>query len=153
MGSNINKEEILGMPFGTATARLRKSIMFLLAQKADLDTCCRCELKIETVEEFSIEHVKPWESSRHRDLFFDLDNIAFSHRKCNRPHVYTSRNSASLPRGEDIRSSKLTDVEVFAIRRMANEGLSISQITAFYPVSRAAIRCVVLGLTWRHLLM
>ena len=40
--------------------------------------------KIEAVEEFSIEHKMTWlDSSKPIHNFFDPNNIAFSHLKCN----------------------------------------------------------------------
>jgi len=74
----------LGMPQGTASHRLRKMILFQLLQVTGLDTCYQCKKTIKTVEELSIDHKVPWLDSKNpRELFFDLDNIAFSHLKCN----------------------------------------------------------------------
>lgn len=40
--------------------------------------------KINTVEELSIEHKTPWLNSNNpKELYFDLNNIAFSHLSCN----------------------------------------------------------------------
>lgn len=40
--------------------------------------------KIETVKELSIEQKTPWlDSENPVSVFFDLNNIAFSHLKCN----------------------------------------------------------------------
>jgi hypothetical protein len=72
------KQEQLGMPLGTALARLRKLIMFRLVQRLGEDTCYRCGLKIETVKDLSIEHKQPW-FDVNPSLFWDLDNVAFSH--------------------------------------------------------------------------
>lgn len=81
MSSNI-KSEFIGMSIGTANGRLRKTILFDLVKKLKLDNCYRCNLKINNVNEFSIEHKKAW---LHVDpkLFWDLNNIAFSHLNCN----------------------------------------------------------------------
>lgn len=76
------KAEQLGMPFGTANAKLRKMILFNLVQRFGLDVCYRCGGKIETIETFTIEHKKAW-LNVNPDLFWDLDNIAFSHLTCN----------------------------------------------------------------------
>lgn len=46
------------MPFGTASARLKKKIMFMLIKKLGEDICYRCGNKIEDVDELSIEHKK-----------------------------------------------------------------------------------------------
>ena len=81
---NEKKKRILGMPYGTAFNKLRKLLMFKLAQEAGKDICCRCGEKIETAEEFSIEHIVPWlNSDNPQENFWNLENIAFSHLKCN----------------------------------------------------------------------
>jgi uncharacterized protein YdaU (DUF1376 family) len=72
------------MPYGTAAARLRKGIMFMLAQRCGMATCFRCAQTIEIVADFSIEHTQGWEkSSDPVSQFFNLDHIAFSHLRCN----------------------------------------------------------------------
>jgi hypothetical protein len=72
------------MPFGTATHQLRKLIMFSLAQKCGMNVCYRCETKILAVKEMSIDHKVSWEKSDDpRRLFFEVENIAFSHLSCN----------------------------------------------------------------------
>lgn len=72
------------MPIGTATARLRKSLLFEFAKRLELDTCYRCGEKIQNIEEFSIEHIRSWQWSNDPvQMFFDLSNIAFSHLVCN----------------------------------------------------------------------
>ena len=79
------KSEQLGMPFGTACNRLRLKLMYSLAHQAGMGNCFVCEEPIETPDDLSIEHKKPW-LDKNPDLFWDLDNVAFSHRRCNRPH-------------------------------------------------------------------
>lgn len=85
--NNAAKAQQLGMPFGTATGRLRKSIMFKYVQLAGHDICFRCSKPIDNIDELSIEHKLPWQG-RDTDLFWDLENIAFSHLRCNVPHEY-----------------------------------------------------------------
>jgi len=80
--TNDRKAEQLGMPFGTASSRLRKKVLFSLVQRFGLDDCFKCGGKIATIDEFSIEHKRPW-LNVDPDLFWDLDNIAFSHLRCN----------------------------------------------------------------------
>ena len=84
--SNTNKKRAqqLGMPIGTATHRLRKLIMFDLLQQLGQNMCVRCNRAIETVSDLSIEHLLPWlDSNDPINLFFNLDNIGFSHLSCN----------------------------------------------------------------------
>jgi hypothetical protein len=83
----------LGMSHGAAANRLRKKILFSLLIRLKEDVCFKCGKKIETEEQLSIEHKQPWEN-RNPMLFWDLQNIAFSHLSCNQPHdrKWTSPN-------------------------------------------------------------
>lgn len=89
--SNRKRATMLGMPFGTAAGRLRKSIIMNLAQKLGLDNCFKCGELIDSLEDWSIEHKQSWyRANNPKESFFDLDNIAFSHIKCNVPDNHTS---------------------------------------------------------------
>ena len=90
---NRRKSEQLGMPHGTACARLRKKIFFNLVRQLGQDLCFHCQQKIETAEELSIEHRRPW-LDNDPSLFWDLNNIAFSHLSCN---ARAADRSNSLP--------------------------------------------------------
>lgn len=85
MDNNTKKKyEQLGMPQGTASGKLRKIIMFDLLKQLEKDICYRCSEKIKSVDELSIEHKEPWlDSANPVGKFFDLNNISFSHLKCN----------------------------------------------------------------------
>jgi hypothetical protein len=83
--SNESKTRTLGIPFGTACGRLRKNILFHLLTRLNENVCFKCRQPIEMVEDLSIEHKLPWES-RSAELFWDLNNIAFSHLRCNVRH-------------------------------------------------------------------
>lgn len=90
MSTNAKKNATLGMPYGTASGRLRKIILFDLLKRHQENGCYRCQQPIESVDDLSIEHKLPWEG-RSKELFWDLNNIAFSHLKCNVPHVRPGR--------------------------------------------------------------
>lgn len=79
------KNEFLGMSGGKASNILKKQILFMFVQRCNEDICFKCGKKIETVDELSIEHKLPW-LDRDVNLFWDLNNIAFSHLKCNKQH-------------------------------------------------------------------
>jgi hypothetical protein len=72
----------LGMPFGTASGRLRKIVLFDLLSRHAENICYQCHLPIETVDELSLEHKIPW-LGNDTSLFWDLGNIGFSHFTCN----------------------------------------------------------------------
>ena len=77
-----NKDEQLNMSFGTACNRLRKMILFALLEKHGENICYRCGKTIESVNNLTIDHKKPW-LNNDASLFWDLNNVAFSHTKCN----------------------------------------------------------------------
>jgi len=82
--SNEKKKQQLGMHIGTASAQLRKNILFDLLKQLNKNFCHQCNKEIQTVKELSIEHITPYlDSDDPKKLFFDLNNIAFSHLKCN----------------------------------------------------------------------
>lgn len=82
--NNKTKTEQLGMPFGTANGRLRKSLIFHLVKQLNQDICHRCKKHITELSDFSIEHKISWlHSESPIELFFDMENISFSHLKCN----------------------------------------------------------------------
>jgi hypothetical protein len=76
------KEEQLGMSFGSACNRLRNSIMFDLVCSAGRNICFRCGQRIVSASDLSIDHKEPW-LGVDVCLFWNLNNIAFSHRSCN----------------------------------------------------------------------
>lgn len=86
------------MPFGTANGRLKKNIMFDLVCRLRLNLCYHCKLEITNVDQFSVEHKIAWlNSDNPKELFFDLNNIAFSHLFCNveaarLPSMYDSKS-------------------------------------------------------------
>lgn len=97
-------QEQLGMPFGTARNILHKKIMFNLVCKLQLNTCHQCGKQIEKVEDFSVEHIIPWLYSENpEELFFDIDNISFSHFSCNSA---AARKLPMSPHGSVNRYSK-----------------------------------------------
>ncbi len=84
MNSNEKKAFQLGMPQGTASNRLRKEIIFNLIKRLNENYCFQCGAEIEFAGALSIEHKIPFlDSNDPVKLFFDLDNIAYSHLSCN----------------------------------------------------------------------
>jgi len=84
MGNNAKKANQLGMPYGTATNKLRKAILFSLICRLGENRCFQCGNPINAIEDFSIEHMTPWQGADDpRAAFFDVKNISYSHIKCN----------------------------------------------------------------------
>ena len=82
MGNNKTKAAQLGMPLGTAQNRLRKRVLFAILVRHKENICYRCDKPIETVEELSLDHKKPW-LGFDTELYWNVENIAFSHLSCN----------------------------------------------------------------------
>ena len=81
---NKKKYKQLGMPYGTAYARLRKMVLFKVLRESGKNVCFQCNGLIQNVDDLSLEHKRPWlDSADPIETFFDLENIAFSHIKCN----------------------------------------------------------------------
>lgn len=100
INGNKRKSECLGMPHGTATSKLRKMLLFQFAKRCGEDECFHCGRKIETLDQFSIEHKEPWIDNA--ELFWDLSNIAFSHLSCNSSRA---RRHNLFPIGEWARTN------------------------------------------------
>lgn len=72
------------MDVGTASSQLKKQVMFAMAEALGRNICFQCDKKINSPAAFSLEHKVPWlDSDNPKELFFDLNNIAFSHLSCN----------------------------------------------------------------------
>jgi hypothetical protein len=88
----------LGMPIGTASHRLRKMVMLQLLRELDRDHCIRCLTKIVIPEDLTIDHRLPW-LDVSQELFWDLNNIGFSHNVCN---AVTRRSAVGRKLGPSI---------------------------------------------------
>jgi 5-methylcytosine-specific restriction endonuclease McrA len=86
MNRNERRAQQLGMPHGTANNKLKKQLLFKYVVMARDNICFKCGETIDSVDELSIEHKEPWEG-RDTSLFWDLNNITFSHLVCNTPHT------------------------------------------------------------------
>lgn len=76
------KSKQLGMSYSTAGNRLKKMLFFKLVQETNNDRCYRCEEKITNYIELSIDHMESW-LDKDNSVFWDVDNIAYSHLTCN----------------------------------------------------------------------
>lgn len=57
-------------------------VLFQLVKQVGRDACHRCGKPIDCPEDLSIDHRLPW-LDVSATLFWDLDNVTFSHRRCN----------------------------------------------------------------------
>jgi hypothetical protein len=77
------KHDQLGQDPSKASYKLVKDLMWMFITETNRNICHQCG---ETMcrNTFSIEHKIPWlHSDTPKELFFDLNNISFSHLKCN----------------------------------------------------------------------
>ena len=104
MSNTEEKTRALGINFGTASNRLRKTILYSMLYGKIYDrNCFRCGQEIEDVDDMSIEHKDPWQSATDpKAAFFDLENIAFSHLRCN--YGEGNRSKTHCPLGHPLTS-------------------------------------------------
>lgn len=80
---NEKTKQQLGVNKSTAQAILLKDILWKLIQETNQTKCFVCGEEM-TRETFSIEHKEEWLNKENaKELFFDLNNISFSHLSCN----------------------------------------------------------------------
>jgi len=137
------RKTLLGIPFGTAQRQLNKAIMFELTKVVD---CYRCDKPILCVEEFSIDHKESWQKATDpRAAFFDLNNIAFSHLKCN------MGAGGKMCAGGGHYKAKLTEADVVEIRRRWGEGgVLLRELATEYDMSISGVDAVVKRRSWKH---
>lgn len=149
--SNEIKARLLGEPYGTACNKLRKMILFKFAKKLKLDFCFRCRNKIENIDDLSIEHKTSWQLSKNpKETFYNLDNIVFSHLKCN---IASSNKTGSRlgESGELHYRSKFTNEEVLNIRNELEKGCSITFLAKKYNVDKKCISFIRDRRNWKHI--
>lgn len=127
MGKNDKKKQQLEMSVGKANYRLNRSIMFHLVQETARDRCFQCGEIIKDIDDFSVEHKIPWmDSENPKELYFDLDNIAFSHKSCNYSNIRVNKSTFKYDwgnqEGNNNNNCKLTKDEVIEIRRLYATG-------------------------------
>ena len=147
-------KRLLGVSHGTAAHHLGRAIMFRLVQQTKQDVCYRCKKTIKRIEEFSIEHKEPWQHADNpKDTFFDLDNIAFSHKVCNSRHGSSViRNRKPNPNYHLGRQTvaKLTKEQASEIKQLLREGtMSNRKIGAMYGVHFSSIWAISSGKSWK----
>lgn len=147
--STEKKERLLGESYGAATGRLRKEVLFQLLVNQGLDVCFQCGRKIEKANDVSIEHKKPWMSAENpKEAFYDLDNIAISHLRCN---VRAGNHKVPRPnnRGELNGSSKLTWIKVTEIREKIDQGVPLETLSEEYGVTERTLRLIKNSEIWK----
>lgn len=155
MGHNEKKNQQLGMSYGKASHQLRKFILFDLLCSLNKNVCYQCGKKILHVNQLSIEHKIPWLDSQNPvELFFDLNNIAFSHLSCNsqasRPRCTQEHREylAKSWQGKRNPNNKLSQYDVARIKLALKQGQSAHSIAKEYGVWHTTILDIKEGKTW-----
>ena len=98
------QNRLLGQNTGGAAYVLYRKLLFKMVQELGRDQCHRCGQEIENYESFSIDHIESWRlADDPKAVFFDLENIAFSHRSCNEYAGAAAQNAAKThcPQGHE----------------------------------------------------
>ena len=101
----MKKQQQLGMNPSTAAGRLVKDILYKFVVDTGQNACYHCGSQMSR-ETFSIEHKEPWlDSDDPKGLYFDLDNISFSHQSCNSSAARSGVRKYETP--EEARQAQL----------------------------------------------
>jgi len=92
MTNNSKRKQLLGRSFTYARNELHRTLLFHFIKELKKDICYRCGEKINTIEDFTIDHKENWIGGDDpKKLFYSIDNIAFSHSLCNKRAPKTKR--------------------------------------------------------------
>lgn len=156
ISGNQKKNEQLGMPYGTACARLRKSILFSLLKETGKNICFQCGKIIESEKELSIEHKINWlDSENPKELFFDLKNIAFSHLSCNisvarRDKAQRRNTHRELIINGKSKRTKITKELLLNIREDLKT-LTRKEVCQKYNLSKSSLAMIARGETFSYM--
>ncbi len=81
--NKFHAESIGHSQMAHANRVLMKDLVFDYAQQLGLTNCLRCGKPL-TRGDFTLDHKTPWRGMDNaKELFFDIENIRFSHFSCN----------------------------------------------------------------------
>ena len=110
----IDKKQIqLGMNPSTASGRLVKDILYRFIVDTGNNNCYKCGMMM-CRDTFSIEHKTPWlDSDDPLGLYFDLENISFSHGVCN---TKAGRKPSKYATEKDRKAAKSLNTQNWKVR-------------------------------------
>ena len=80
----LKKSQQLKRSYSTARVKLQKMLLFEFTKRLKLNFYCRCKKEITEINDFTMDHIKPWLNSEDPiGLFCDINNVLFSHLSCN----------------------------------------------------------------------
>ena len=106
----------------------------MLIQRLKLDECYQCKSLIVESDDMSIEHKKPWLDGDTR-LFWDMGNIAFSHKSCNSGASRYSTNSKHIKYEHRIEDRKDEEGH-YASRAWYDRGCRCNECKIVKKISR-----------------
>lgn len=122
----------------TAQNRLVKDLLFSFIVSSESNVCYHCN-KPMSREDFSIEHKVPWRHAENAvDLFYNIDNIAYSHQSCN----YSAARHYTLDMTDDERAARKRNMDKlrYAKYREAEKSLSTEETEVLRTARRIARR-------------
>lgn len=114
---------LLGMSLGRARHRLVTALLFDMASRLGELNCYRCGHRIEEPDDFSIDHKVPWRKRDTAELYWDMTNLAFSHKRCNTPDRRYSR-PAPPGQGWCSKHQEFLPAEQFSSNARTRSGLA-----------------------------
>lgn len=150
------KASQLGMNPSTASGRLIKDLLWNFVETTGNNKCHICG-KVMTRDTFSVEHIVPWlDSDNPVDTFFDVDNVAYSHLKCN---IGSARKASEMPNasvrsGINTSRGRFNAEDIIHIRRNYKSRCSINGNKAYcekYGVTRDTITDIVKGRSYSEI--
>lgn len=97
MGKTIKevKKEKLGLNHSTAQNRLSKKLIYSFQKEINGIDCFRCKKEMDICS-FTVDHIEPWINHENpKNAYFELENISFSHQKCNSREARRTTNVRS----------------------------------------------------------
>lgn len=154
--SRKKKDEQLGMPLGTASAKLRKSILFSLLRESHKNVCYQCGRIIDEEGELSIEHKIPWlDSDNPKELFFNLENIAFSHLSCNISAARQNREGKRESQRKLVVEgrTKRTNLTIETVRNIKTDLATMSRkdVCNKYGITKSTLANIARGETFQYI--
>lgn len=106
---------------GTAQNKLVKDLLFNFITLTGAK-CFHCNKEMNR-DNFSIEHKVPWRNAENaKELFYALDNIAYSHQSCN----YSAARKPTKYVTEEERLNAVKESRKKAYNRRKNEEVQLS---------------------------
>lgn len=105
------KKQQLGMNPSTARSRLIGDVLWSFLENSPQNKCFQCGDPM-TRETYSVEHKEPWlDTTDPLKMYFDPNNIAFSHQSCNsaaarRPHAHATPEDAEAARLRNLEKAR-----------------------------------------------